>query len=319
MRKHSKNSSKELMSSSQDSLSERQPVPYSFKEISLKEGIASNDTYSHEIDKSSEMTVSSFGDFAYSLKLAGLIDRRVNTCVGNNGLMGREVCNIAYFSQESSSCSVTNTINGSNDFYFLNCNGFTEIREDVCYLIKLLHQVKEHGYLLRQDKLLSKAIRSDRVFVSLDNIISADGHLSASTSAVNRLCNNLSFGGSNKAYRRKLFEKQQHGCSEGITYRFQFGEDALKYPLNLVFSRSDIMGDSLTLSGNIPEISGVLRDGELFNGILVSEDEFCDSKGIFLISLVLRRESLAKLEIRRGLMTTVLIPLSERKEKRLIW
>lgn len=301
MRKHSKNSSKKLMSGSQDSLSERQAVLFSFKEIRLKEGIASNNAYSHEIDKSSEMAVASFGDFACALKLAGLKDRRVKTSKSNKGFVGREVVDIADLGKESNSCSVTDTINGSNDFHFLNCNGRTEIGEDTGELIQLLHQMKESRNLLRQDKLLSKTIGSDRVFGSLDNIIRADRDLSASIAAVKHLCDSFRFRGSDKACRREFFEKQQHGCSEDITDGLQFGKDALKNPLDLVFCRSDMMRDSLPFSGNIPEISGVLRDGELLNGILVSEDESGNSEGVFFISLGFTQRQLGEIRDKKGI------------------
>ena len=79
------------------------------------------------------------------------------------------------------------------------------------------------------------------------------------------------------------------------------------------------MRDRFPLSGDIPEVSDVLRNGELLNRILVDEDEAGDSEESFLSVLVLRRDSLAKLEINKGLMTTALTSLEDRKEKRLIW
>ena len=60
------------------------------------------------------------------------------------------------------------------------------------------------------------------------------------------------------------------------------------------FGRSDKMRDRFPLSGNIPEVSDVLRNGELLNRILVDEDEAGDSEESFLSVLVLRKDSLAK-------------------------
>ena len=57
--------------------------------------------------------------------------------------MRGEVTDIAYFSQESSPCGITDTVNRSDNFHFLDCNGRTEIREDACDLVKLLHKMKE--------------------------------------------------------------------------------------------------------------------------------------------------------------------------------
>ena len=69
MRKHSENSPNKLMSSSHDSLSKRQAVLFSFKEISFKEGVTSDNADSHKIDNSSEMAIASFGDSTAPLNL----------------------------------------------------------------------------------------------------------------------------------------------------------------------------------------------------------------------------------------------------------
>lgn len=295
MRKHSENNPYKLMSSSHNSLSERQAILLSFKEISLKESIASDNADSHKVDNPSEMTVASFGDSACTLKLAGLKDSRVNTCKGNKGLMRGEVTDIAYFSQESSSCGITDTVNGSDNLHFLNCNGCTEIREDACYLLKLLHQMKERRDFPGQDELLSEANGSDRVFSGPDNLVSADRDLSASAVALKRLCNNLSFRGSDKACRGELLKKQKHGGSKDITYGLQFREDALQNPLNLVFSRSYKVRDGFPFSGNIPEVSDVLRNGELLNRIPMDKDELGDGKGVFLIGFGLTQRQLGEI------------------------
>lgn len=295
MRKHSENNPNKFMSSSHDSLSERQAILFSLKEVCFKEGITSDNADSHKIDNSSEMTIASFGDSACALKLAGLKDSRVKPCKSNKRLMRGEVTDIAYFSQESSPCGITDTVNGSDNFHFLNCNGRTELREDACNLIKLLHKVKERGDLLGQDELFSETNGSDRVFGGPDNLISADRDLSAFTVALKRLCNNLSFRGSDKAGRGELLKKQQHGGSKDITYGFQFREDALKNPLNLVFGRGDKVRDGFSFSGNIPEVSDVLRNGELLNRILVDEDEAGDSEGVFLIGFGLTQRQFSEI------------------------
>ena len=265
------------------------------------------------------MTIASFGDSACALKLAGLKDSRVHTCKSNKRLMRGEVLDITDLGEEHSTGGITDTVNGSDNFHLLNCKGRTELREDACYLIKLLHKMKERGDLPGQNELFSEANGSDRVFSSPDNLISADRDLSTLPIALKRICNNLSFRGSDKAGRGELLKKQKHGCSKDITYGLQFRENALENPLNLVFGRSDKMRDRFPLSGNIPEVSDVLRNGELLNRILVDEDEAGDSEESFLSVLVLRKDSLAKLEINKGLMTTALISLEDRKEKRLIW
>jgi hypothetical protein len=301
MRKHSENSSNKLMGNSHDSLSERQAVLFSFKEIRFKEGITSDNSDSHKIDNSSEMTIASFGDSACALKLAGLKDRRVKPCKSNKGLMRGEVTDIAYFSQESSPCSITDTVNGSDNLHFLNSNGRAELREDACNLIKLLHKMKERRNLPGQDELFSEANRSDRVFSGHDNLISADRDLSASAAALKRLCNNLSFRGSDKAGRREFLKKQKHGSSKDITCGLQFRKDALENPLNLVFGRSDKVRDGFSFSGNIPEVSDVLRNGELPNRLLMDKNEPGDGKGVFLIRFGLSQRQLCEIGDQKGI------------------
>lgn len=259
------------MGSGHDSLSKRQSVLFSFKEISLKEGITADNADSHEIDSSSEMTVSSFRDSACSFKLAGLKDRRVNTNVSDKRLMRREVINIAYLDKESGSCRISDTVNGTNDLHLFCSDRLAEFKEDAGDSIQLLHKVKESSDLLREDQFLSETIESDRVFCGSDNIISADCDLSASTAALKGICNNLSFSGSNKTGRRELFKEQKHSSCEDITDGLQFRESSLQNPLNLVFSGIDQIGDRFSLSGNIPEISGVLRGRELLDGILLDK------------------------------------------------
>ena len=201
MRKHSENNPYKLMSSSHDSLSERQAILFSFKEVCFKEGITSNNADSHKIDNSSEMTIASFGDSACALKLAGLKDSRAHTCKSNKRLMRGEVLDITDLGEEHSTGGITDTVNGSDNFHLLNCKGRTELREDACYLIKLLHKMKERGDLPGQNELFSEANGSDRVFSSPDNLISADRDLSTLPIALKRICNNLSFRGSDKAGR----------------------------------------------------------------------------------------------------------------------
>ena len=72
MRKHGENNSNEFMGSSQDSLSERKAILFSFKEISLKEGIASDNADGHKIDNPPEMPVTSFRDSACAFEFTGL-------------------------------------------------------------------------------------------------------------------------------------------------------------------------------------------------------------------------------------------------------
>jgi len=315
MRKHSENSSNQLMSSSHDSLSERQAVLFSFKEISLKEGIAADNADSHKIDNPSEMTIASFGDSTCALELARLIDSGVNPCKSDKGLMGGEVTDIAYFSKESSTCGISDTVNGSNDFHLLNSNGLTEFRQDVCDLIQLLHQIKKQGNLLGQNEFLCKAIGSDGAFGGPDNIVSADGDLSAFATALKGICNNFSLRGSDKAGRGEFLKEQKHRSSKDITNRFQFWEGALQNAFDLVFSRSDEMTDGFPFSGNIPEVFSVLRDRKLLDGILMDEDELGDSERVFFIGFSLTQRQLSEIGDQKWINDNSIDPFRAEKRK----
>lgn len=101
MRQHSKNSSKELMSSSHDSLFIRQSLFSSFKEICLKQGINPYNTDCHDVDKSdvdksSEVAVTSFRDSAFTLKLTRLKHSRVYPGKGNKAFMRWKIKDISY-------------------------------------------------------------------------------------------------------------------------------------------------------------------------------------------------------------------------------
>ena len=284
MRKHSKKNSNKLMSSCQNSLSERQAVLSSFKEISLKESIATDNSYSHEIDNSSKMTISSFRDSACSFKFARLKHSRVNSSIGNKGLMRREFFNIPYLGKENSSCNITDTVNRSDNLHLFNSDRLTEFRQNVGDVIQLFHKVKECRDFLRQDKLFSEAIGSDRAFCSLNNLISADRDLSALAAPIKRLCNNLSIRGSDQAGRGEFLKEQEHCSGKYITDGLQFREGSLQNPLNLIFSGSNKMADGFTLSCNISEVFSILRVRGLLDRILMDKDELSDSEGVFFVS-----------------------------------
>ncbi len=300
MSKHSENNPNKLMGSSHDSLSERQAVLFSFKEISLKEGIAAYNTDSHEVNNSSKMTVASFRDFACALKLTRLKDSRVKPCIGNKGLMRGEVVDISYFSKESSSCNITDTVNRSDDFHLLNCNRLTEISENVGELIQLFHKVKQSRDFLREDEFLGETTGGNGVFGSPDNIIGTDRDRSTLATALKSFCNNLSISGFDKAGRGEFLKEQKHRSSKDITEGFQFRESSLQNPFNLVFGGSDKMGDGFSFSGNIPEVFSVLRDGELFNGILVGKNKPCNSERVFSICFGLTQRKLCKIRDQKG-------------------
>lgn len=283
MRKHSENSSNKLMSSSKDSLSKRQSLFSSFKEISLKEGITPDNANSHEIDNSSEVAVTSFRDSACTFKLTRLIDSRVKPCISNECLMGREFSDIAYFSKESRSSGITYTVNGSNDFQFFNRYRLTELRKHLIEFIKMFHQLKKQGDLLWQDKLLREAIRGNGCFSSLDNLISTDRDLSAPAQALKSLCNSFDIRGSYKSGRGELFKEQEHGFCKDIAERLQFREGSLENSFNFIFSGGNKITDGFSFSGKVSKVFSILRDRELANGIPVNEKEFSYSKGVFFI------------------------------------
>lgn len=316
MGKHSEYNSKELMSNSHDSLSKRQAFLFSFKKISFKEGIASDNAYGHKVDNSSEMTVASFRYPACAFKFTGLIDSRVNACKGDKGLMGREIVDITYLSKESGSCSITDTVDGSNDFHLLDSYRLTKIGEDAGDFIELLHKVKERRDFLRQNKFLSEAIGSDRVFSGKDNIIGTDGDLPAFTAALKRLCNNFSFSSSDKSGRGEFLKKHKHSSSKDITDGLQFREGALQNTLNLVFGGGDKVREGFSFSCDIPEVFSVLRDRELLNGILMNEKEPGDSKGVFFVGLGFTQRQLGEIGDQKGINDNSLAPFvrEERKE-----
>ncbi len=303
------------MSSGHDSFSKRQAVLFSFKEISFKKGIAANNANSHQVDDSSEMAIASFGDFACAFKLARLVNRRVNTSIGNKGLMGREVTNIAYLCKKSSSCRITDTVNGSNNLHLLNSDGLTEIRDGAGEFIQLFHQVKESRDFLGQDKLFSKAIGCNRIFGSIDNRLCVDRDFSAFAASVKSLCNNLSLSGSDKTGRGEFFKEQKHSSSKDITDGLQFRESSLENPFNLVFSGSNKVGDGLSFSGDIPEVSHILRNGELLNGILVDKKEPGDSKRVFFVGLGFMQRQFSEIGDKKWINDNRIAPFTGQRRK----
>lgn len=273
------------MCRSKHSLSIGHPVLFTGKEILPKEGIDANNAYSHEVDNSPQMTVSSFGDSACPLELAGLIDCRVKPGEGNQGLGRLKVSNITHLCDECSSGSISYAIDRGNYPHFLNCCGLAKIGEDSGDSIETFHQVKESGYLLRQDKLFSEAIRGDRTFCCSNNLLSADRDLSAFAGAFQDIGDSAFLGSFNATCGRELFEEAEHRDRKDVGQRFQFRESGLKDSFDLIFSGSDKVSDGLSLSGNISEVFEVLGERKVFDGVLVRQEELCDRKGIFFIGL----------------------------------
>ena len=295
MRKHSENNPHELMGSGKYSLSVGQPILFAGKEILPKEGIDSDNTYSHEVDNSPQMPISSLGDSACPLELAGLIDRRIEPGKGDQGFRGLKVSNIANFCDECSAGSISYSVNRSNNLQLLNCCGLAEIGKDRGDSIEAFHQVQESGYLLRQDKLLSEAIRGDRAFRRSNYLLSTDRDPSAFAGTFHDIGDSAFFGCFNAACGRELLEEPEQCGGKDISQGFQFREGGLKNSFNLIFSGRDEVRDGFSLSGNIPEVFEVLGEGKLFDGVSVRQEKLCDCKGIFFVSLGLSERQLCEI------------------------
>lgn len=300
MRKHSEDSSNEFMGSGHDCLSKRQAVLSSFKEIGLKEGIASDNANGHKIDNSSEVSVASFRDSTCALKLTRLIDCRVKSCIGDKGLMGGEFSDITYFSKKGSSSCIADTINRGNNLQFLNCDRFAEFRKHRRELLELFHQMKESRYLLWKDKFLSKATGGDGAGCSLDDLLSTHRDLSTPACLFKGFFDKLRLCSPDKTCRGKIFEEEEHSCSKDIAEGLQFREGSLKDSLNLVFSRGNKGRERFSFPCEISEVLSVLGDRELLNLVFMNEEESGDGEGVLFIGLGFSERKLSKIRDKKG-------------------
>lgn len=301
MRKHSENNSHQLMSSSEDSLSVGQPIIFTGKEIVSKKSIDADNAYSHEVYSPPQMSIASFGDSACALELAGLIDRGIDPRVSYQRFMGRKVSDIPDLGQECSPGSISNTINGSKYVHFFNHHGLTELSKDAGDLIEAFHQVQEDGYLLGQDKFFSEAVGGDRAFCCGDNRLSAKRNLSAFAGVLQSVSDSASFSGPDATCGGKLLEETEHRFSKDICQGLQLREGGLKHSLDLVFRGSDEVGNGLPLSGQVSEVIDSWGDGELTDGVLVSQKELSDGEGVFLISLGLSEGQFCEIGNQKGI------------------
>ena len=295
MRKHSENSSNQFMSSGKDSLSKGQAVFSSFKEIILKEGIKADNAEGHKVDKSSKVTIASLRDFSLALKLAGLINSRVETCKSNKGLIGGEIFNIADLSEEHGSGGITDTVYGSENFHLGNCNRGTGFRKDVCYFVQPFHQMKERRDFLRQDEFLGKAYRSDRAFCCFNNLIGRDREFSALAGQFKGMGDSLGLGRFDTACRGEFFEEKEHCCRKDIGDGLKFRESALKDSFDFIFDGSDEPCKGFSLSGNVSEVFDVLGDGELRDGIFMYGEKLGNSERVFLVGLCFSQGELSEI------------------------
>ncbi len=58
----------------------------------------------------------------------------------------------------------------------------------------------------------------------------------------------------------------------------------MKDSFDFIFDRGDLTGKCFSFSGDISDISNLLGEGELFDGIFMIEEEFSDSEGVFFVS-----------------------------------
>lgn len=300
MRKHSENSSNKLMGSSHDSLSKRESILSSFKEISLKECINTYDINSHKVDEASEMSTAPFRDSALAFKFSRLIDSRINTSKGNEAFVRIEVSNVAYLSKECSTSSGINTFNGSDDLEVFNHHGLAVRGKHLCNLIQSFCKVKKCRDLPFKDALFSKAYRANRGFSSLDDFIGRDGDPSTSGRRFKCLSNGFRFSYFNNPCRGKFLKEIKHGMGKDIADGLQFREGRLKDSFDFIFTGSDEVTKGFSFSGNIPEVFGVFGDRELADGIFVDKEEPSDSKGIFLIGFGFSQRELNEVGDKKG-------------------
>jgi len=301
MRKHSVNNPHKLMGGSKDSLSVGQSILFTGKEIASKEGINADNTDSHEVNNPPQMPIASFRDSACALEFAGLIDGGIEPCVSDQRLMGLKVLDIAHLGQESSAGSISDSIDGSENVHFLNDHGLAEFSEDIGDLIEAFHQVQGNGYLLGQDKLLCEAVGGNRTFCCSDKLLGADRDLSSPAGALHGIGDDVLFGCSDTACGGELFEKPEHRLCKDICQGLHLREGSLKNSLDLIFCRSDEMGYGLSFSGKISQVSEVLGDGELSDGVFVNQKELSDGEGVFLIGLGLSQGQLCKIGDQKGI------------------
>ena len=290
MRKDSKDNSNELVSSSKDSLFVRQSIFFTSKEILSEAGVDAYNANGHEVINPPQVSVASFGDSACALNLAGLINCRIDARISDQRRMGRKVPDIADLGQECSAGRIPDTVEGSKDVHIFDNHGLTKFREDAGNLIEALHQVQGNRYFLRQDKLFGKAIGGDRTFSCCDKFLSADGDLSALTKALQSVGDGTLLGCSDASCGGKLLETTEHRLRKEVCQGLQLRECSLQHSFDLVFGGSDEMGYGLALSGEISEVCEILGDG-----VLVSEKETSDRKGVFLVSLGLSRRQLCEI------------------------
>lgn len=283
------------MGSSEDSLPVGQPILFTGKEIVSKERVNTDNADSHEINDPPQMSIASFRDSACALELAGLIDRRIDSGVSDQRLMGLKVSDIADLGQECSPGSISDSIDGSEYVHFINHYGLAEFSENAGDLIEAFHQVQEDRYPLRQNKLLGKAVGGDGAFCCSDKLLGADRDLSALAGVFKSVGNSAPFGCPDATCGGELLEETEHRFCKDICQGLQLREGSLKHSFDLVFGGSDEIGDGLPLSGNISEVFQVLGDRELSDGVLVSQKELGDGEGVFLIGLGLSERQLCKI------------------------
>ena len=294
MRKQGEDNSDKFMGGSHDRLSERKSVLFSFKEISPKDGIHSDDINSHQVYEPSQVAVSPFRDSAFAFKRARLKDGGVNTGVSDQGLMRGEVVNTANFGKEGGASFGIDAVNRGDDFKLFGQKRLTAAGKQLGNLSLSFQEMQERGYFTFEYGLLGDAYCAYRGLGCFDERFSGEGRLSPSGRVCQGFGDGLGVSGPEHPCRRELLKEREQAVTEDIGEVVKFREGGLEDSLDFILSGGDEITEGFPFSGNISEVTDVVLGLGFRDGVVVGEEEFGDGVGVLFIGLGLSQRELSE-------------------------
>lgn len=287
MGKHRKDSSDKFMSYSNDSHLKGKTFFSSSVKIKPEVIVMEDNTFGHKPYNSSQMSIASLRDFTFSFKVSGLIDRRVNTAIGNDFFVRGEIFNISNFSKEVDSRYLTNSFNREEDVEFFREGGIfrRKFKEDTGKFFKFFLKEEEFLNFFREDNFFVREVGSDRIFSKGEDFRGWKGIFSTSGGGVEEGINCFwreIFDGVSGGKRGKEVE-DRFGID--VNNIFKFREETKEEFFDVVFNFSNFLRDNFSFSCDVSYLvgGGTLRE-VILEGKEEEGDGFCINSVSFSFS-----------------------------------
>lgn len=272
------NSSEKFMGSSKNSFLIRQTLFFpSFKIIS-KNRIVPDYINTHKPYNSSQMSIPSFRNFAFSFKVAGFINSWVKSCISNKLFVRGESFYVLNLSKKVKSSCFTYAFNGEKNvkIFTFTCS-FAGLFKKFFNIFKSFLKEKEFLYGSGKDIFFYRPVLSYRIFSKCFYIFSRNRRLSSFLRRKD-VFNFFKRGLFNSIGRREFFKEFKDRGIIDVSGSFKFREGYNNKFFYIIFPFSNFLSDSFSFSGKVFKFFG--EKGLRRKFLVELREKSCNSFGI---------------------------------------